>query len=300
MGVGNLLVSRPVGAGSPRPTQWLQRRVRLPGRCLWGRPRRPPQGVTVRAQPLAPCTLVAGGVIGLAAAPHLAEAAGVAATFAWSGALGVAWAAGGAALLAAGGLTAAPLAERQGADEATAAAAARQQQEHGQPVQRGPRKGQPAVRLLGMQLTRRGAAQVAVLCAAHAAIGWGFFLMQACPGAGRVQRAAALPFPPGARSQLHACCSPPAAQGLRLAASGTAWSRRVVAALRHSPHPPRPGPQNWIPLYLSSLGGTAPSAAGALSALPWLAAAATGVAAGGLADRCARAGSGGSRMQGWA
>jgi len=134
-----------------------------------------------------------GGVVGLALTPLVADALGWPAAFGLSGALGLAWAAGGAAWV------------RRLPPPRPAPAPP--------PAADGPPARPPAGG------ARSAWVQVAVLCYAHASIGWGFFILQ-----------------------------------------------------------------NWVPLYVSHLGITRLSLAGALSSLPWLAAAAAAVAAGALAD----------------
>ena len=215
-----------------------------------------------------------GGVAGLALAPRLAAAAGLPAAFLAAGAAGLLWAAGSAAALAAAGLgrhrqewlqheleerrhrheqheqhEQHPQQEQQvlNQQQQELNQQQQQQQQHSQqqPVERQAAGDKPAAggdsagglpSLL--RLSPAGRRQVALLCAAHAVIGCGFFLMQ-----------------------------------------------------------------NWIPLYISSLGSgnalgagagaaRAPSlaATGALSALPWLAAAAAGTLAGRAADAAIRRG----------
>ncbi|GBF87543.1 hypothetical protein Rsub_00254 [Raphidocelis subcapitata] len=170
-----------------------------------------------------------GGVLGLALAPQLAQSSGMAATFVAAGALGVVWAAVAGAYLAAArapqqqaGSPGGGGSSSGGGGGGGSGAGPEKQSAHL------PRNGQlpdadgGGFELLGMRLSARGLQQVAVLCAAHAAIGFGFFLMQ-----------------------------------------------------------------NWMPAYLASLGQQL-SSAGALSALPWLAAALVGVVSGRAADRRVR------------
>ncbi len=70
------------------------------------------------------------------------------------------------------------------------------------------------------------------------------------------------------------------------------WNGRlckVCLSLGRPILPASPPRQNWIPVYLASLGEQQLSATGALSALPWLAAATVGMVSGSVADRCGRA-----------
>jgi hypothetical protein len=141
-----------------------------------------------------PAHPLSGGVAGLILAPRLAQACGLRAAFVWAGLAGAAWAAGAGAVLAAAGLGGVPRAARPGGAAAAPAGAsgggdtgqgaagsfAAGKEDGRQAAQRpaGPTPAAEGVSFLGMRLTRRGARQVAVLCAAHATIGYGFFLMQ--------------------------------------------------------------------------------------------------------------------------
>jgi MFS family permease len=133
-----------------------------------------------------------GGVIGLTMVPLLADAFGGGGAFVISGAFGVGWAVAGAVIMQ-------KVANQQPPDNAvagTAAAAAAEQagvaassgqtdqisQQHKQ--QQGPQQQQQQQPSNGQQpqfswqLDEPSMRQVALLCFAHAVIGFGFFLMQ--------------------------------------------------------------------------------------------------------------------------
>jgi hypothetical protein len=136
-----------------------------------------------------------GGVIGLTMVPLLADAFGGGGAFVISGAAGVAWAVVGAVIMhnvsARQAATAAAAARRTGAvtaatgtaeaaaatDEADADLNSSQQGQQQQPKQQQQR--QPSQeQQFSWQLDAASTGQVALLCFAHAVIGFGFFLMQ--------------------------------------------------------------------------------------------------------------------------
>uniref|UniRef100_A0A383WD31 Major facilitator superfamily (MFS) profile domain-containing protein n=1 Tax=Tetradesmus obliquus TaxID=3088 RepID=A0A383WD31_TETOB len=153
----------------------------------------------------------AGGVLGLALVPPLAMALGLPGAFIATGTAGLAWAAYGAATLP--------------SKPADANQQEQQQQELQQPaaVEKQPQPQQQGWRL--PQLSAASWQQLAVLCYAHAVMGYGFFILQ-----------------------------------------------------------------NWIPMYLASLGGQGLAVTGGLSSIPWLAATLVGPLAGQAADRLIRGG----------
>uniref|UniRef100_A0A383VPL3 Major facilitator superfamily (MFS) profile domain-containing protein n=1 Tax=Tetradesmus obliquus TaxID=3088 RepID=A0A383VPL3_TETOB len=172
-----------------------------------------------------------GGVIGLTMVPLLADAFGGGGAFVISGAVGVAWAAVGAMIMqrvtaqhaAAGGRS-----KAEGAATGDAAAAGQGKliagsRQQGQQQQQ-PKQQQPPPPF-SWQLDAASTRQVALLCFAHAVIGFGFFLMQ-----------------------------------------------------------------NWMPLYMASLGSQGLAVTGRLSSMPWLAAAVAGMLAGSAADSLIRSG----------
>jgi sugar phosphate permease len=110
-----------------------------------------------------------GGVIGLTMVPLLADAFGGGGAFLVSGAAGVAWAVTGAVVMHKVG--AQQSAGAAAADAANAELASKHQGQQQQQQQQHKEE-------FSWQLDAASTRQVALLCFAHAVIGFGFFLMQ--------------------------------------------------------------------------------------------------------------------------
>lgn len=165
-----------------------------------------------------------GGVAGLAMVPLLADAFGGGGAFVVAGAAGIVWAVAGAALLPQAAAARPPSTQQACCD--TPQHDPGMQQEQQPHSQQPPRQRSPLSAWQSWAASDpTAAAQLLLLCGAHATIGAGFFLAQ-----------------------------------------------------------------NWLPAYVRSLGAPGLAITGRLSALPWLAAAVVGMAAGSVADGIIRSG----------